>query len=238
LIPSTIGAFIAFLGLAAPGLVFQLARESKRPGYEETTFRELSRVALTSLIFTSISVASLVGLRLVWPRSFIDAHAWIRRRQEYVNSHLVIVTFTLVLEVVLACLIAALVGIVMSRGSRAHISPFGIWYKVLRDERPDGTRPWITLHLTDGTELTGLLRSYTESKNLDKQEIAIGGPHMARRSSDGTLSAIGQQFDAAVVRGDHIQYMIVRYQDRSGQLIRRRTKVSPRGKPAEVAVKG
>jgi hypothetical protein len=235
-IPSSVGAFIAFLSLVAPGLVFQMAREARRPTYEETTFRELSRVALTSLIFTFASLALLAGLRLMWPRPLIDAHAWATRGQNYLSNHLPVIAFTLVLEVALACLLALAAAVVLSWRSPARISPFGIWYKVLREERPYGTRPWITLHLTDGTELTGLLRSYTESKILEKQEIAIGGPHMTRLSPDGTVSVIGKHFDAAVVRGDQILYMIISYYNRNGELVRRRTRESPKGKRAEEAV--
>jgi hypothetical protein len=227
LIPNTVGAFIAFLSLVAPGLVYQLARERRRPTHEETTFRELSRVALTSLMFTFGSSVLLACLRLAWPGPFADPHAWVRRGQSYVDSHLSAVALSLTVEVALACALAFTAAEVMSRRSPARISPFGVWYKVLRDERPAGTRPWIMLHLTDGTELTGLLRHYTESEILERQEIAIGGPHMNRRSADGTLSEIGEQFDAAVVRGDQILYMVVRYHDQNGELVRRRVKTPP-----------
>lgn len=235
MIPSTIGAFIAFLGLVAPGLVFQMVRESKRPSHGETTFRELSRVALTSLIFTLASLALLACLRLARPGLLVDARAWLTHGQPYLANHLLVVSITLVLEVALACLLAFAAAEVLSRGSRAHISPYGIWYKVLRDERPDGTRPWIALHLTDGTELTGLLRHYTESEVLERQEIAIGGPHMKRLSPGGEFSDIGENFDAAVVRGDQILYMVVRYQGTNGELVRRRVKASPQRKRTEKA---
>jgi hypothetical protein len=237
LIPSTVGAFIAFLGLVAPGLVFQMARESRRPSHAETTFRELSRVALTSLIFTLASLALLACWRLAWPGQLIDVRAWLTRGQAYLSNHLVVVSFTLVLEVALACLLAFVAAEVLSRSSRAHISPYGIWYKVLRDERPNGTKAWLALHLTDGTELTGLLRHYTEGEVLERQEIAIGGPHMMRLTPDGKLSNIGENFDTAVVRGDQILYMVVRYQRKNGELARRRAKTSPKRerteKPAE-----
>jgi S1-C subfamily serine protease len=236
LIPSTVGAFIAFLGLVAPGLVFQMTRESRRPTYGETAFRELSRIALTSLIFTLASLVLLACLRLAWPGQFIDARAWVTHGQVYLASHLLVVSFTLVLEVALACLLAFAAAEALSRRSRARISPFGIWYKVLRDECPDGTRPWITVHLTDGTELTGLLRHYTESQILENQELAIGGPHMSRLSPDGIVSSIGKNFDAAVVRGDQILYMVVRYQNQNGELVRRRVKGPPKKKRAEKAV--
>lgn len=230
MIPSTVGAFIAFLALVAPGIVFHLAREYRRPPYTDTTFRELSRVSLTSLIFTFASVALLAGVRGLWPRLLISAQSWAAHPQRYFASHLLAVSGTVVLEVAIACLLAIGAAEVMSRRSRARISPFGSWYKVLRLDRPDDTRPWLTLHLTDGTELSGLLRHYSDSPILENQEITIGGPHMRRVTPDGISSDIGKNFDAAVVRGEQILYMVVRYHDENGQLVRRKTKESPQGK--------
>src|SRR5262249_7427953 len=151
---------------------------------------------------TCASIALLVCLRLAWPGPFADPQAWVTHAQSYVRNHLDAVALTVGLEIILACVIAFTAAKALSWRSPAHLSPFGVWYKVLRDERPAGTRVWIMLHLTDGTELTGLLRHYTESAIPERQEIAIGGPHMTRRSPDGTLSQIGNEADAAVVRGD------------------------------------
>lgn len=189
----------------------------------ESTLREFSRIALTSLIFTGFSLALLAVLRLIWPHGLVDTRAWLKNGQHYVADHLLVVAFTLSLEVIVACLFALAAAEITSRHWRANISPFGVWYQVLRQDRPDGCRPWITLHLTDGTEVTGILRHYTESKILEDQEIAIGGPYMKLLSPSGALSDIGTNSDAVVVRGENILYMIVRYQDRDGQLVRRRS---------------
>jgi Family of unknown function (DUF6338) len=230
MIPTTVGSFVAFLGLIAPGLIFQLSRESARPSYQETTFRELSRVALTSLIFTVAAVALLLALRLAWPQSLIDPRAWLVYGQGYLKRHLAVVCFTFGLEVLVACLLALVSARFMSRERRGNMSPFGVWYHVLRRDRPAGTRPWLTLRLADGTEFAGLLRHYTESKVLDDQEIAIGGPQLTMTTAGGVVSEIGRESDAVVVRGAHVVYMIVRYQDRDGKLVRRVTKKSPQGK--------
>jgi hypothetical protein len=235
MIPTTFGAFIAFLGLIAPGLVFQLRRESGLPGYEESAFRELSRVALTSLIFTLMSLAVLAGLRYAglryaWPQAFVDPRAWLALGNGYLEGHLVTVAATFASEVFLSCVLALGAAYVTARHGRGHLSPSGVWYQVLRRDRPVGTRPWLTLHLADGTELSGLLRHYTETRVLQNQEIAIGGPQMTLRSATGSVSEIGAECDAVIVRGDCVQYITVRYQDRDRQLVRRRTEKSPQGK--------
>ena len=64
MVPETTGALLAFLGLIAPGLVYTLLRERRRPPEKMSAFREASRAALTSLGFIVVSLAVLVPLSL------------------------------------------------------------------------------------------------------------------------------------------------------------------------------
>jgi Family of unknown function (DUF6338) len=60
-IPQTAAALLAFLFLVAPGIVFENLRERRRPTFDQTTFREVSRVALASLCFSVLSLILLEG---------------------------------------------------------------------------------------------------------------------------------------------------------------------------------
>jgi hypothetical protein len=71
-IPQTILALVGFLFLVAPGLVFEIRRERRRPVLEETTFREVSRTALASLVFSVLALAILAWVRAKWPESMPD----------------------------------------------------------------------------------------------------------------------------------------------------------------------
>jgi Family of unknown function (DUF6338) len=62
-IPQTAAALLAFPALVAPGIVFENLRERRRPSIEQTTFREISGIALASLYFTVLSLTLLAGLR-------------------------------------------------------------------------------------------------------------------------------------------------------------------------------
>jgi uncharacterized membrane protein SpoIIM required for sporulation len=59
-IPQTVLSLVAFLFLVAPGILFELRRERRRPGRKETAFREAARTALAGLLF---SVAAVLVLR-------------------------------------------------------------------------------------------------------------------------------------------------------------------------------
>src|SRR5579863_6491529 len=60
MIPATFGTLLGFLGLVAPGLVYSAIIERRRPREGESAFAEASRVGLTSLVF------SLVSMVLLW----------------------------------------------------------------------------------------------------------------------------------------------------------------------------
>jgi Family of unknown function (DUF6338) len=83
MIPETFAALYAFLGLVAPGLIYQILREKRRPAVDETAFREASRIALTSLVFTTVATLLMTLLGVVAPGLFPDIAAWITTGKTY-----------------------------------------------------------------------------------------------------------------------------------------------------------
>ena len=104
MIPESVAALYAFLGLVTPGLVYQLLREGNRPGLEETTFREASRVALTSAVLTTLSLITLALISLRKPAWFVDAGDWLTDGTAYAAGHPALVAWSMIATVFLACL--------------------------------------------------------------------------------------------------------------------------------------
>lgn len=175
MIPDTFGALLAFLGLIAPGITFDLLLERRRPRQESTTFREINRVALASLSFTLAAVAFLGLLRLAAPVVVPDVPQWIVQGNRYISDHPDTVFAGIGLDVFLACTLAALAGWFLTRKSAAAISSVGAWYQILRREQPPNTRPWIHVQLEDETEFWGYLRHYTPDDSAQVREIVLGG---------------------------------------------------------------
>jgi hypothetical protein len=233
MIPDSLGAFVAFLGLVAPGLTLDLVLERRRPHRDSTAFREASTIALASLIFTLAATGLLAALRLACPKLVPDAPRWISKGSAYVAGHFGIVSLSIFLEVAIACGLAAAWGWFITRKSTASISNVGAWYQILRDERPPGTRPWVHLHLDDETQFWGYLRHYTTDDSADVREIVLGGKTLAWRLKDDTArSPIGGDWDAVCINADRIQYMRVIYRSLSdGAILGRRTADHPGGEP-------
>lgn len=99
MIPEGFATFLTFLGLVAPGLVYQLVLERRQPRRGETTFREASRIALTSLAFTVTSLLALaIAQRFFAPaRWLVDIPALIEGRWTYVGKNVLVVVSNLAL---------------------------------------------------------------------------------------------------------------------------------------------
>lgn len=233
MIPNTFGGLLAFLGLVAPGITFYLVLERRSPHQESSAFREISTVALASLVFTLAAVGCLLLLHSVAPAAVPDISNWIRQGNRYFADHPSTVLLGLALDVIVACAFGAGCAWLATRKSEADISNVGAWYRVLRQERPRGTRPWLHIRLDDETEFWGYLRHYTPDDSADVREIVLGGTTLAwRRKEDRARSSIGDNWDAICINADRIQYIRVIYKSAvDGTLYGRKTKDSPHGKP-------
>lgn len=214
MIPETIGAFLAFLALVAPGLVYQLRRESVRASVAETAFREASRVALVSFVLSAAALAALAVVRLIHPAWMPDPGEWLRSGNSYVVRHYRLVVRTAVLAVATSCLLALAADLVQRRFGSAHgnVSKTSIWFRVLRDERPPHRVPWVHLHLKSGADYWGFVGYYSaEMPQLDR-EISITGPGLQYRASQGAATVeLDGDWHTVMIAASEIEYAKVTY---------------------------
>ena len=186
MIPDSLATLYAFLGLIAPGLVYQLIRERRRPSWEETPFREAGRVALTSLVFTTASILILVGLRRFTGLPVADLSQWLTGGRSDLAAHFSAAFLTVVAGVGLACLLA-LIG---EKGTyhlgKRWLPPIqrsSIWQQHFVETLPEDKAPWLALELNDGTRLWGWLDFYTVGQALENREISLKGPGLSLQQS-------------------------------------------------------
>ena len=175
MIPSTAAGLLALLGCIAPGLVFQLRRERHQPRADESALREASRIALTSLLFTAVSLAFLVWLNGWWS-ALPNIQLWLGSGRAYLRENYLSVSLFLTLEVVIACLLA-FISERLTRGAvQGELSPDSVWWKVFRGDFPTSAERvslWVTTE--NGTQFRGALRHYTPETALANREMALGG---------------------------------------------------------------
>jgi hypothetical protein len=218
MIPQTLGALFAFLGLIAPGLLFELRREKRRPTIEETAFREASRVALTSLVFTLLSLAVLAVVRMQIPDWMPDPGLWLRRGHTYLNDHYRLIARALIVAILISLSFALLFDWLFAGRATGRIVSGSLWFHLFRTQRPKGTIPWIYVRLKNDTQFWGYLGQYTPEQKLENREISIVGPKLqTQQKGAGKVSL--DNWASVAVRGDEISFMRVTYMDnRTGQV--------------------
>jgi hypothetical protein len=223
MIPSTAAGLLALLGCIAPGLVFQLRRERHQPRVDESVLREASRIALTSLLFTAVSLAFVVWLSRWWP-ALPNIQLWLESGRAYPRENYLSVSLFLTLEVVIACLLA-LICERLTRGEvRGELSPDSVWWKVFRGDFPvsaERVSLWVTTE--NGTQFRGALRHYTPETQLANREMALGGSSL-KRLAPGADPLKGwedlAEFDAIVIAGSDIRHFAVQYLHSDGTTVR------------------
>src|SRR6266545_3205043 len=139
MVPGSWLAALLFLLLVAPGLLFDLLSQRRRAGSPESTFREVSRVVLSSLAFSGVAFAALVVVRIVHPAWMPDPRRLLEPKGAYARDHYRLIFRTVVLEASLAvAAVWAWHAVLAWTQGGATIRRVSAWTRVLRRDRPSG----------------------------------------------------------------------------------------------------
>lgn len=183
MIPGTTAAIVGFLFFIAPGLVWELGRERKRPALEGSTFREISRVALTSVGFTVLALMIVAAMRIAFPDLLADVGAWIRHPSLYLQRHYDRVALSAVIELVVACGLAwAFSGFPMpwrATDEAVNIATPITWS--IMSEKVDGCAPMVSARLCDNVVYTGRLMGLDFTTDRENRYLALCQPMSSSR---------------------------------------------------------
>jgi Family of unknown function (DUF6338) len=217
-LPNSTTAILAFLGLVAPGLVFQLYRETYLPRSERTPFREVSYVVLVSLVCSAAAVGILVALAQGWPSAFPNVHDWITGR-DYVADNWGLLARTGVSEVLLASLLAILAARVLDRKrNKRRLSDQSSWWTVFREIERDGEN-YLCVRLRNGAQYFGSLMDYTASPEvLAEREIALCHPGLCYRERPDQDETELDREVCVIVHGAEIESLTVSHVEKQQEL--------------------
>ncbi|MBX9243562.1 hypothetical protein ICW40_01925 [Actinotalea ferrariae] len=224
MIPETAGALLALLGLVAPGLVYEMRRESRQPAPVTSAFREAGRVALRSLIFTVLALVVMLWVSSWWDR-LPDVGAWLAAGNTYAAANYGAVATFVVLELVLACSFALVAESLTGSGIKGDISAVSVWYASLDLDRPPAaSRTWLRVRMESGTQYKGALRWYSPGAS-DERDVVIGGEGLARLADgkDPEDAASWTPLDAwnqVILSGERIESVQVTYLGHDGGVLR------------------
>jgi len=225
MIPDTVGALFGFLGLVAPGLTYRAVIERRTDRHSESAFTEISRVALTSLVFTLAATAILWLLHLAFRMAVPEIDAWLLGGTAYAAAHLGSIFVGLVAEVAIACALAMTVALIVTRKSQSRFRDESVFGAVFRRYAPPDYFPWVHVRLDNDVEFWGYERAHDDRDDAIAPRLVLAGSTLLRRLPGETeRKAIGKDWDVVVIDATRIRYLQVTYMNHEGQTARAVTK--------------
>jgi hypothetical protein len=215
MLPSTFLGLLLFLWLVTPGFLFNLLVANRRALRPASTFEEITRVVLASVLFSTLAgLLVAAGLALIPRRGFRLGQA-LNSGLPYLRQHYLWVAGLLAAQVVVACLLAwAANGILRCRMARSDGRPAprlkaeSAWTSLLR-AAPAGTSTHVWLRLTSGVELRGRVVGFGHEVDVEDRELILGPPLEMRGDHRDKLQKL--EWQHLVVQGGDIESLAVKY---------------------------
>lgn len=212
---------------ATPGLIYEGLAERRRPVLQLTPFREASRIALTSIVFSGIAIAALAWLRATHAALMPNPGAFIRLPSAYFAAHYRLVFRTLLLEVIVASAVAVLVSEVRGirlRGRRSR--PHDALWTVLHETTKTPAVPIVELRMKDDTVFRGELAAIDPAGAVADRFLALAPPIDLRASPLVEAERLSPtRWPRVVLRVDQVLEMYVFFGTRSKRHWRDRARV-------------
>ncbi|WP_188540570.1 DUF6338 family protein [Kocuria dechangensis] len=197
---------LAFLFLVAPGLLADLLEARRRTGSPESAFREVSRVALFSLVCSLIG-ALVVGAVLALPSERIGfAPLEAVTDSQYALDNFLWSAAAVIAISAVGCAVA--VGIQRLRfGSlRQKIRPGSAWATEFETPRKGkAARSVLQVELLTGERYIGVLAGFSHNIPQDERELSLKQPLWVQRPSSEKPSKIPERYGIIILRGDQVK---------------------------------
>lgn len=211
MLPNSLVTLLAFLLLVAPGAYAESLYERRRPARTESSLREASRIALSSICFTVASVFIVVLVT-----SLADVEPSIDRivndgpSHAYLDRHYVGATTLLLIEFLLALGLARLVHFWLTLDAPSTLAPTDLWHQVFRVAAPTGDVPYLRVRLTDGWVVEGRLAWARYDNDPSSRELALAVP-LASKQGAGQRSDLDARYRWMLLKSSEIQRIDVAY---------------------------
>lgn len=207
MIPSSVGAVVGFLLLVAPGVAWELFSGRFRSAVKESALTELSRIALASIVATSLSGLVLRDqwFDLVLSDEALAAPEGTLSRNLLTMSFLTaLVAFGLVLAVWLLCWL-------FTWRKAGRVRRGRTWRQVFDSVKPAKTeRPVAAVELMDGSVWGGIVQMFDDDPEDSGRWIALKGP-LRRKRAGSNYSPVDDRWKYVLVPESDIRTIRVAY---------------------------
>lgn len=210
-------SILAFFVFVAPGVLYDLLSARKRVQRRESTFTEISRIALAStwcslaaLLFL-ISVGVVAGL---WDKQpFPDPLALMDGGTKYLSQHLAAVTWAAFLGIFVSFIVAILSAVIIHRKKKSAISYVSSWLIVLRKDRPnESSTVHVRAKLKDGTTWFGKVAHYSPDHEVSDRDLVLCPPLATRSAAENSsIEEWPAKWTRVILPGSEIVSLAVSY---------------------------
>ena len=216
MVPEGVVGLVGFLFFIAPGTLFEALLTTRRPRAADTTFREITRVVLVSVLAGAGAVVLALIPRVVWPLWLQPLVMAVERGGDVWRQHLFEVGAGVALVFAVAMgLAAAAAGMVIRRSPGGRMVREPQWYLVFRRRAPEGTVPYVITTSPAGERHFGWLVAYSQDEEVPNREITLGprGSNPLLRAAPGQKPKPLLDVAHVVVSNDQIAHLYVAYID-------------------------
>lgn len=213
--PEGWGSALTFLLFVAPGIVFDLLSRSRRVGADESAFREVSRVALSSLLLSLFAAAPVGLIASQLPLVMQAARAAEAGDVIWLSGEGAALLGVALAQLAVSCALAYGLHSFLKRfGHGQHIVPESQWSRVFRRDCPPGHDIYVRAKMNGGAVWTGRLLGFSPDLEVDHRELVLGQPMRMRgpdRKKD-SLVEVPTDYQRVVLRGTEIASFTVQYE--------------------------
>jgi hypothetical protein len=210
MIPSTFLSGVAFLFLIAPGVLWDLLAKRRKVSSIESTFRETSRVVLSSSALSLLSVAIMTVIGLFRPNWFLSPRSFLSNPEQYYRLHPLIVWRVIILEALIAVLLVLIPNASLLRKQGWRLREVSPWQKVFRIDLPEKHYASIRVRLLSGKIYVGRVSDYTPDFEMADREIVLCQPLWSERE-DKSQAKFPDDWQRLIIPATSIETISVQY---------------------------
>ena len=215
--PSSWVTIVAFFGLVAPGLWFDILSARKRIKATESTFAEISRVALVSTLCTAATFGLFAGFQrfsdwLGWPRALPVPSALIEHdNSEYLSGQVTTILVSAAMFVGIAMALAGIAFKVIYRKAESSITYTSGWNLMLREDAGDAD-VLVCARMKDGSAWYGVVADHSPDGSVDERELILCGDIAYQPKGASTPMDLSDAWQRALIQGADIESLLVMYE--------------------------
>jgi hypothetical protein len=218
-VPDTIGGIVVLVLLVLPGLAFELMRQRRSAGRDDSTFVEVSRILVAGLALGAVTSTLLAFVSLIGPRSIVSLYGLFTSRR-WITEHLLVSGWTAwaygLLSVTLAALTAAIspgmsyVG--LNHAESGWVTAFDRLPRLMKTalELPETPIVRLSVRLTDGTVYVGDRAEFSVGSSPEARELLLAGELLSRPPGSSKAEPVSG-WHRILLREDQISDILIQY---------------------------